>query len=98
MLDLSKPAEQQAHDFLCRATSKRERMWKLYSLRRQGDTLLCVVRWVHPDSAAQPFSLAEVSLTAIAVHWCYFASAEAARAEMERRCAATVTQERRGDI
>lgn len=89
MLDLSKPAERQAHDFLCRATSKRDRMWKVFDLRRQDDTLLCVVRWVHPDKLAKPFSLAEVSLTETAVCWKYYATAEAARAEMEQRCAET---------
>jgi hypothetical protein len=85
VLDLSKPEERQAHDFLCRATSKRDRMWELIRLRRQGDVLLCVVRWVRPDNKAKPFSLAEVSLTAIAVHWRYFASPEDAQKEMERR-------------
>lgn len=78
VLDLSKPFERQAHEFLCRATSKRDRMWTLYSLRRQGDVLLCVVRWVHPDRPAKPFSLAEVSLTETAVCWQYFGSAGAA--------------------
>jgi hypothetical protein len=69
----------------------RDRMWELIRLRRQGDVLLCVVRWVHPDNRATPFSLAEVSLTAIAVHWSYFANPEAARVEMERRCTAPAT-------
>jgi len=68
-------------------------MWELISLRRQGDVLLCVVRWVYPDNVAKPFSLAEVSLTAIAVHWWYFASPEAARTEMDRRCAAPATSQ-----
>jgi hypothetical protein len=90
-LNLSNPAERQAHDFLCRATSKHERMWKLLDLRRQGDVLLCVVRWVYPDSAANPFSVAEVSLTEAAVHWRYYASPEAAQEDMERRCAAPET-------
>jgi hypothetical protein len=87
MLDLGKPAERQAHDFLCRATSKPDRMWKLITLRRHGDVLLCIVRWTHPESPAKPFSLAEVSLTEIAACWRYYPSVEAARAEMERRCA-----------
>ena len=87
MLDLSKPDERQAHDFLCRATSNRDRMWEVFDLRRQSNTLLCVVRWVHPDKATKPFSLAEVSLTETAVCWQYYATAEAARFEMEQRCA-----------
>lgn len=89
-LDLSQPAEQQAHDFLCRATSKRERMWSLIDLRRHGGVLLCVVRWVHPDDAAKPFALAEISLTEMAVYWRDYAMAEAAQAELARRSAASV--------
>lgn len=86
MLDLSKPGERQAHDFLCRATSKRERMWKLIRLRRHGDVLLCVVRWVHPDNPAKPFSLVEISMIEPAVCWQDYATPEAAWAELERHC------------
>lgn len=86
-LDLSQPAERQAHDFLGRATSKRERMWNLIELRRHGGVLLCVVRWVNPDAADNPFALAEVSLTETAVCWRDYAMAETAQAELARRCA-----------
>lgn len=85
VLDLSKPGERQAHDFLLRATSKRDRMWTVLSVRRLGDDLLCVVRWAHPDAAAKPFALAEVSLTDAAVCWRDYPTADAAQAEMERR-------------
>jgi len=87
MLDLSKPGERQAHDFLLRATSNRDRIWTLVTLSRLGDVLLCVVRWVHSASYAQNFALVVVSLIEPAVQWRYFASAKAARAEMKRRCA-----------
>ncbi len=86
-LDLSQPAEREAHDFLCRATSKRDRMWAFFDLRRQDGVLLCAVRWIHPDDAAKPFALAEVSLTETVVYWRYYATAKAARAEIARRCA-----------
>lgn len=88
-LDLSKPGERQAHDFLCRTTNKRDLMWELICLRRLGNVLLCVVRWAWPDDAAKPYSLAEVSLAETAVCWRDYASTEAARAELERRCAET---------
>ena len=88
VLDLSKPSERQAHDFLCRATSKRHNIWKLIALRRRGDVLLCVVRWAHPERKTKPFALAEVSLAAAAVRWRDYESAEPARAEMMQRCAA----------
>ena len=93
VLDLDKPAEREVHDFLCRATSKRDRLWRLLDVRRQASTLLCVVRWVYPEDAAKSFSLAEVSLTKMAVCWRYCATADAARAEMDRRCAATPQQD-----
>jgi len=86
MLDLSKPGERQAHEFLLRTTDPKDQMWTILAVRRLGDVLLCVVRWIHPHSAAKPFSLAEVSLTATSVHWRCFASPAAARAEMERQC------------
>jgi len=92
LLDLSKPAERQAHDFLRRATDNHDRMWRLITLRRLGDVLLCVVRWAHSDNLAEHFSLAEVSLAETAVHWRYYASAEAARAEMARLFANSPTQ------
>ena len=87
MLDLSKPGERQAHDFLCRATGKHDRMWKLLGVRRSEGVLYCLVRWAHPDNPAKPFSLAEVSLTKTALCWRNYASDDAARSEMERRCA-----------
>ena len=86
VLDLSQPAERQAHDFLIRATSGCDRMWELKTARRHGDVLLCVVRWIHRRAAAMPFSVAEVSLSEDAVAWRYFANSKAARAEMVRRC------------
>lgn len=87
MLDLAKPGERQAHDFLLRATGGRERMWKLINLRRDKGTLLCVVRWMSLDNAARPFSLADVSLTEAAVHWQNYATIEEAQTKLERRCA-----------
>lgn len=86
-LDLSQQAERLAHDFLCCATSERDRMWTLLDVRREGGVLLCAVRWVHPDDAAKPFALAEVSLTETAVYWRDYATAAAARAELARRSA-----------
>ena len=87
MLDLSKPGEQEAHGFLLRATSKRDRIWTVLNLRRHGDVLLCVVRWMHPDDESKPFALAEVSLTEAAVCWRDYATVKDARVELEQRCA-----------
>ena len=88
MLDLSKPGERQAHDFLLRATSKRDRMWELLTLHRQGDVLLCVVRWVCLDNSAKPFSLVCVSLSETAIYWQDYKNEAAPREELFRRCSA----------
>ena len=82
LLDLSKPGERQAHDFLVRATSGRDRMWELKAVRRQADWLLCVVRWLALNRDAQQFSLATVSLTEFAVCWQDCDSVEEARTKM----------------
>ena len=87
LLDLSSPGERQAHDFLLWATSGRDRMWELKTLRRQSDWLLCVVRWRHRDKAPKQCSLAEVSTKEVAVYWRDYESAEAAQKELERRLA-----------
>jgi len=91
MLDLSKPGERQAHEFLLHATNPKDRMWTLLDVCRHGDVLLCVVKWAHPEQKTKPFALAEVSLTKIAVHWWTCANARDARAEMERRHSGPMT-------
>lgn len=93
VLDLAKPAERAAHDFLLRATTKPDRFWRVLDIRRQEGALLCVVRWVHPDDPAKPFALAQVSLTERAVFWRDYVTADAARAELQQRYAATVQQD-----
>ena len=87
VLDLSKPGERQAHDFLCRATGKRHRMWKLIALRRWGDALLCVVRWLRARHQPAPYSLARLSLTEPSVSWWDHDTPESARSAMDARCA-----------
>ena len=87
VLDLSKPGERAAHDFVRRFSSGPDASWRLLGMGRQGSTLLCVVRWCNPDDAAAPYSLAEVSLTETAVCWRYYPSADAAHQAMAQRCA-----------
>jgi len=88
MLDLSKPGERQAHEFLLRTTDPKDQMWTILDVRRHGDVLLCVVRWAHPETKRNPYALAEVSLTDEAVRWRDFASFENAAMEIARRCIA----------
>jgi len=85
MLDLSKPGEREAHEFLLRATDPKDRMWTILDVRRNGDVLLCVVRWAHPERKIKPFALVEVSLTEAAVRWRDYQAVNYARAEMRRR-------------
>jgi len=84
MLDLSKPGEREAHEFLLRTIDPKDRMWTILDVRRNGDVLLCVVRWAHPERKTKPFALAEVSLTEAAVRWRDFASVAEIRQEMLR--------------
>ena len=84
MLDLSKPGEREAHEFLLRTIDPMDRMWTILDVRRNGDVLLCVVRWAHPERKTKPFALAEVSLTEAAVRWRDFASVAEIRQEMLR--------------
>jgi hypothetical protein len=92
VLDLDKPGEREAHDFLCRAGSKDDCLWTLLDARRNEGSLLCVVRLAYPEDTGKPFALAEVSLVEKAVYWRCHPTEEAARAEMDRRCAAPSPQ------
>jgi len=87
VLDLSQAGERQAHDLVRRLSSGRAASWRLLGMTRQGAALLCAVRWRSPSDAAAPYSLAEVSLTEPALCWRSYPSADAARQEMNRRCA-----------
>jgi len=86
LLDLSQVGERQAHDFLLWATRKRDGMWEMISLRRQGGSLLCVVRWLRVANARHAFSVATIGLTALAVSWRDHGTVKEARAELEQRC------------
>lgn len=86
MLDLSKPGERQAHEFLLRTIDPKDKMWTILDVRRLGDVLLCVVQWVCPAKKTKPYALAEVSLTEAAVCWRDYATVAATQTEMERWC------------
>ena len=85
MLDLSKPGERQAHEFLLRTIDPKDQMWTLLDVRRHGEVLLCVVRWAHPETRRKPFALAEVSLTEAAVRWRDVSTLEDALARLTDR-------------
>ena len=93
MLDLSKPGERQAYEFLLRTIDPKDKMWTILDVRRLGDVLLCVVQWVCPAKKTKPYALAEVSLTESAVRWRDYSTAEAAWSDLERRRLATTSHD-----
>ena len=84
-LDLSRPAEKRAYEFLLYATDTRDPMWTLLDVQRHADVLLCVVRWVCPHRSTKPFAVAEVSLIESAVRWKHYATKAEAKKESQRR-------------
>ena len=86
VLNLVCETERQAHDFVLRMSSGADASWQLLTLCRNESELLCVVRWLHPETDEKPFSLARVSLVERAVCWRYYASERTARAALTRRC------------
>ena len=82
VLDLSKPVERRAHDFLLRMTTGADKSWQLLTMRRREDVLLCVVRWVHGNTDAKPYSVVDISLLESAVHWRDYKTADLAFAAL----------------
>ncbi len=95
MLDLSKPGERQAYEFLLRTTEPKDKMWTILDVRRHGDVLLCVVLWAHPATKRKPYALAEVCLTEAAVRWRDCSSVESARREVARLATQTLATTKR---
>lgn len=76
-LDLQKENERAAHDLLLRFCSGRWPLWRVLAMRRDGATLFCAVQWLR-CRAAEPYALAELSLTQQAVCWRSLTTAKAA--------------------
>ena len=91
VLDLSKPVERRAHDFLLRMTTGADKSWQLLTMRRRENVLLCVVRWVHGNTDAKLYSAVDVSLIESAVHWHDYKTADMAFAALAKRDAAAPT-------
>jgi hypothetical protein len=81
VLDLEKPDERAAHDFIRRVCSGRWPMWRLLGMRRHGRMLLLAVEWLR-SGRDERFALVRLSLTELAARWHYFPSAAAARATL----------------
>lgn len=69
MLDLSKPGEKSAHDFLLRATTGRNPLFRALAIRRKGQSLLVAVETVNAS-----YLVLRLSLTSNRLTWRYFLS------------------------
>lgn len=83
-LDLSKPGEAWAEDYLRRACSGRSPMWRLIDLRRDESSLRVAVRWTKSDGQG-PFSVVTLSLVEVELHWKYFDTETAARKALDEK-------------
>ena len=69
VLDLSKPGEKSAQDFLVRATTGRNPLFRAYAIRRKGRSLLVCVETVNAS-----YLVLRLSLTSHRLTWRYFLS------------------------
>lgn len=83
------------HDYLLRALRGQEAMWRLFSFRRHGAALLCVVQWLHKIGMMNSYSLVTLELEEPALRWRDYPTAEAAAQAMED-CEHGSVQKRQG--
>lgn len=88
VLDLDKPAERQAHDYILQATAGARPSWRVLGMRRLGERLLCAVAWTLRIDTLTPYAVVEINVaeqSGLALHWQKFATAEAACAALAER-------------
>ena len=86
-LDLSKPGEVWAEDYLRRASTGSDAFWRPLGIRRDAAALLVAVRWLIGKRSGC-FSIVTISLTEHAVSWRNYPSGKAAKAalaDLDRR-------------
>ncbi len=76
-LDLSKPIEAWAEDYLRRASTGKEAFWRPLGIRRDASALFVAVRWLIGNKSER-FSVVTISLTKHAVSWRKFPTAKEA--------------------
>ena len=69
VLDLSKPGELSAHEWLLRSTTGRNPLFRALAIRRKGRSLLVCVETVNAS-----YLVLRLSLTSQRVTWRYFVS------------------------
>ena len=78
-LDLSKPGEAWAEEYLRRASTGKEAFWRPLAIRRDDAALLVAVQWLDWQPAKDRFSVVTLSLTEKALWWRKYPSAKAAK-------------------
>jgi hypothetical protein len=77
-LDLSKPGEAWAEDYLRRASTGSDAFWRPLGIRRDAAALFVAVRWLI-GKRCEHLSVVTISLTEHAVSWRKYPTAQAAR-------------------
>ena len=80
-LDLSKPGEAWAEDYLRRASTGSDAFWRPLGIRRDAAAMFVAVRWLI-GKKSERFAVVTISLTEHAVSWRKYPSAKAARAAL----------------
>ena len=78
-LDLSKPGEAWAEDYLRRASTGKEAFWRPLAIRRDATALLVAVRWLDWQPEKDRYSVVTLSLTEPALSWRKYPTAKAAK-------------------
>jgi hypothetical protein len=69
VLDLSKPGHRSAHDFLLRATTGRNPLFRAFAISRKGQSLIVGV-----ETVSCTYLVLRLSLTSKRLTWRYFVS------------------------
>ena len=80
-LDLSKPGEAWAEDYLRRASTGNDAFWRPLAIQRDAKALFVAVRWLI-GKQSERFSVVTISLTEKAVSWRKYPSAQAAKSAL----------------
>jgi len=87
-LDLSKPGEAWAEDYLRRASTGKEAFWRPLAIRRDDAALLVAVQWLDWQPAKDRYSVVTLSLTEQALSWRKYQTADAAKKALAKGRAA----------
>lgn len=87
-LDLSKPGEAWAENYLRRASTGKEAFWRPLAIHRDDAALLLAVQWLDWQPAKDRYSVVTLSLTEQALSWRKYQTADAAKKALAKGRAA----------